>query len=231
MSVRLLLLDLDGTLLDTAPDMGAALNLLRGEHKLPPLPQERIRPHVSHGAPALLKLGFGLEPQDTRYAEMRARYLAIYQQHLAEETRLFNGMEAVLERFDKTRLPWGVVTNKPGWLTEPLLDAFGLRQRAACVVSGDSLARRKPHPEPLLHACTTCGVSVEESAYVGDAQRDVEAAHAAGMRAVVALYGYLGEDEMPTSWKAEHLIQHPSDLLTWLAAQETASPVAEDAGA
>lgn len=231
MSVSLLLLDLDGTLLDTAPDMGAALNLLRGEHKLPPLPQERIRPHVSHGAPALLKLGFGLEPQDTRYAEMRTRYLAIYREHLAEETRPFNGMEAVLDRLTKSRLPWGVVTNKPGWLTEPLLDAFGLRQRAACVVSGDSLARRKPHPEPLLHACTLCGVAVAESVYVGDAQRDVEAAHAAGMRAVVALYGYLGEDEMPTSWKADHMIQHPSDLLTWLAAQETQSAATEGAGA
>jgi phosphoglycolate phosphatase len=124
-----------------------------------------------------------------------------------------------------------VVTNKPGWLTEPLLDAFGLRQRAACVVSGDSLARRKPHPEPLLHACALCGVTAAESVYVGDAQRDVEAARAAGMRAVVALYGYLGEDEMPTSWKADHTIQHPSDLLTWLAAQEAKPAVTEGAGA
>jgi len=230
MSLKLILLDLDGTLLDTAPDMGAALNLLRAEHHLAPLPAERIRAHVSHGAPALLKLGFGLEPQDTRFAEMRTRYLAIYQQRLSAETRLFQGMQDVLQQLPQLGLRWGVVTNKPGWLTEPLLEAQGLRSQAACVVSGDSVARRKPSPDPLLHACAACGLTPAESVYVGDAQRDVEAAHAAGMPAVVALYGYLGEDEMPALWKADFMIQHPSDLLGWVKAMARA-PQPASAGA
>jgi 2-phosphoglycolate phosphatase len=217
MSIKLVLLDLDGTLLDTAPDLGAALNLLRAEHHLAPLPPERIRPHVSHGTPALLKLGFGLEPQDTRFSEMRSRYLAIYKERLNQETRLFHGMQEVLEKLEHSGVRWGVVTNKPGWLTEPLLQAQGLTARAACVVSGDSTPRRKPFPDPLLHACSLCQVAAVDGIYVGDAQHDVEAAHAAGMQAVVALYGYLGEDEMPALWKADYLIQHPSDLLTWLA--------------
>ena len=228
MSTKLLLFDLDGTLMDTAPDMGAALNALRAEHKLAPLSADRIRPHVSHGVPALLKLGFGMEPQDTRFAEMRARYLAIYQAGLAKDTRLFHGVEPLLTELVGSGYSWGIVTNKPGWLTEPLLEAFDLKSRAACVVSGDTTPRRKPHPEPLLHACTLCGVAPEASLYVGDAQRDVEAAHAAGMPAVVALYGYLGEDELPAAWKAEHMIMHPLELLDWLAgAPAKRAPAAE----
>jgi N-acetyl-D-muramate 6-phosphate phosphatase len=224
MSLKLVLFDLDGTLLDTAPDMGAALNVLRAEHKLPPLLQDRIRPHVSHGAPALLKLGFGIEIQDARFAEMRARYLAIYQDRLAVETRPFHGIEPVLEKLGQMGLPWGIVTNKPGWLTDPLLEALKLKTRAACVVSGDTIARRKPHPDPLLHAAMLCGVEVTASVYVGDAQRDVEAAHAAGMLAVVAMYGYLGEEERPDNWKADHMIMHPSDLLPWIATAPAPRP-------
>ncbi|HEY1992537.1 MAG TPA: phosphoglycolate phosphatase, partial [Gammaproteobacteria bacterium] len=217
MSVELLLLDLDGTLMDTAPDMGASLNLLRAEHNLPPLSQDRIRPQVSHGTPALLKLGFGIEPQDARFAEMRARYLAIYRQNLLQETRLFHGMAEVLDALEARKLPWGIVTNKPGSLTEPLLELAGLRKRVACVVSGDSIARRKPHPDPLLHAAALCKVAARACAYVGDAQRDVEAAHAAGMLAVVALYGYLGEEDRADVWKPDQMIKHPSELLGWLA--------------
>ena len=231
MSLKLVLFDLDGTLLDTAPDMGAALNVLRAEHKLPPLLQDRIRPHVSQGAPALLKLGFGIELQDARFAEMRARYLAIYQERLAMETRPFHGIEPVLEKLGQMGLPWGIVTNKPGWLTDPLLEALKLKTRAACVVSGDTIARRKPHPDPLLHAAMLCGVEASASVYVGDAKRDVEAAHAAGMLAVVAMYGYLGEEERPDNWKADHMIMHPSDLLPWIATAPAPRPVLAEAGA
>lgn len=230
MSRKLVLFDLDGTLMDTAPDMGAALNALRAEHRLPPLTTDRIRPHVSHGVPALLKLGFGMEPQDARYAEMRGRYLAIYQAGLANDTRLFHGAETLLEQLAAQKRTWGVVTNKPGWLTEPLLDAFKLRASAACVVSGDSTPRRKPHPDPLLLACKLCGIGPEESVYVGDARRDVESARAAGMAAVVALYGYLGEDEQPAAWKADHMIKHPMELLEWLDSQPAHRRV-EGAGA
>jgi N-acetyl-D-muramate 6-phosphate phosphatase len=195
MSLELVLFDLDGTLMDTAPDMGNALNILRAEHNLAPLSADRIRPQVSHGAMGLLKLGFGIEPQDARFAEMRARYLDIYEQHLVDDTHLFHGMDKVLDSLEKQGLTWGIVTNKPGWLTEPLLEARGLKARAACVVSGDTVARRKPHPDPLLHAAGLCNKRADRGIYVGDAQRDVESAHAAGMLAVVAMYGYLGDED------------------------------------
>jgi N-acetyl-D-muramate 6-phosphate phosphatase len=219
MSLELVLFDLDGTLMDTAPDMGNALNILRAEHNLAPLSADRIRPQVSHGAMGLLKLGFGIEPQDARFAEMRARYLDIYEQHLADDTHLFHGMDKVLDGLEKQGITWGIVTNKPGWLTEPLLEARGLKARAACVVSGDTVARRKPHPDPLLHAVGLCRKTVDQGLYVGDAQRDVESAHAAGMLAVVAMYGYLGDEDRPDVWKPDHMIMHPSELLTWIATQ------------
>lgn len=219
MSAELVLFDLDGTLMDTAPDMGASLNLLRAEHNLPPLSADRIRPQVSHGAMGLLKLGFGIEPQDARFSEMRTRYLDIYEKHLADETQLFHGMAAVLDGLEAQGITWGIVTNKPGWLTEPLLEARGLLKRASCVVSGDTVARRKPHPDPLLHAAGLCGKAADKGVYVGDAQRDVQSAHAASMLAVVALYGYLGEEDRPDVWKPDHMIKHPSELLNWIATE------------
>lgn len=226
-----MLFDLDGTLLDTAPDMGAALNDLRAEHNLPPLSADRIRPYVSHGAMGLLKLGFAIEPQDARFAGMRTRYLAIYEERLTRETRLFHGMDVLLDSLERQGLTWGIVTNKPGWLTEPLVEHLGLRQRAACVVSGDTIARRKPHPDPLLHAAGLCGLPVEQAVYVGDAERDVQSAHAAGMLAVVAMYGYLGEEDRPDNWKPDHMIMHPSELLAWLATQPAPRAARTQAGA
>ncbi|MGB9430173.1 MAG: HAD-IA family hydrolase [Gammaproteobacteria bacterium] len=214
--MQLILFDLDGTLLDTAPDLGAALNKQRAEHKLGPLLQERIRPVVSHGSPALLKLGFGIEPNDSRYAGMRARLLEIYRSNLNSGTQFFPGMVSVLRELGHRHLPWGIVTNKPGALTEPLLQAFGLQQRAACVVSGDTTPRRKPHPDQLLHACALTRCKPMHSLYVGDARRDVEAAHAAGMRALVATYGYIDVSEQPADWQADGLLEKPADLLTWL---------------
>ncbi len=214
--MSLILFDLDGTLLDTAPDLGTALNTQRAEHKLSPLPPERIRPIVSHGTPALLKLGFGIEPNDSRFAGMRVRLLEIYRGCLNQETQLFPGIEAVLLNIEQRGMRWGIVTNKPGALTEPLLQAFNLNERAACVVSGDTTPRRKPHPDQLLHACTLTGCSPANSIYVGDAQRDVEAAHAAGMRALVALYGYIDVSESPADWQADGLLRNPAELLPWL---------------
>ncbi|MDE2069832.1 MAG: phosphoglycolate phosphatase [Gammaproteobacteria bacterium] len=223
--MQLVLFDLDGTLLDTAPDLGAALNTLRAGHSLPPLPAERIRPLVSHGSPALLKLGFGIEPQDSRYAGMRAQLLDVYRTRLSRETRFFPGVESLLDKLEQRALRWGIVTNKPAALTQPLVEAFHLYTRAACVVSGDSTPRRKPHPDQLLHACALSGVEPQAAAYVGDAARDVAAAHSAGMRAVVALYGYIGEDEQPQNWQADGLLVAPADLLGWLNAQALIPPV------
>ncbi len=214
----LILFDLDGTLLDTAPDLGDALNMQRAEHKLAPVPQERIRPVVSHGSPALLKLGFGIEPNDSRYASMRIRLLEIYQGLLNRRTSIFPGIEQALLGIEERGLQWGIVTNKPGALTEPLLQMFKLHQRAACIVSGDTTPRRKPHPDQLLHACTLMGRSPVEGVYIGDAQRDVQAAHAAGMRALVALYGYIDKDERPFEWQADGMVSNPLEILPWLDA-------------
>lgn len=213
--IRGVLLDLDGTLLDTAPDMAAALNRLRAEHGAAPLPFGAIRPHVSHGAVALVRLGFPTATEE-EFARLRQRFLEVYAGDIANATRLFPGFETVLDVLEAHRLPWGVVTNKQTSLTGPLLAQMNLARRAACVVCGDTVARRKPHPAPLLHAALLLGLRPGECVYVGDAERDVQAAHAAGMRALIALFGYLGERDRPEDWQADALLSEPAELLTWL---------------
>jgi phosphoglycolate phosphatase len=210
-----LLLDLDGTLLDTAPDMGGALNRLRAESGLEPLPHEQIRPVVSHGAMRLVSLGFP-EASGAEFERLRLRFLELYSQNLAAQTRLFPGFEPVLDELERLRLPWGVVTNKPGWLTDPLIAALGLDRRAGCVVSGDTVAERKPHPLPLLHAAGLIGVEPARCVYVGDAERDIQAGRAAGMTTVVAAYGYISADDDPGSWGPEGIIDEPAQLLEWM---------------
>ena len=210
-----LLLDLDGTLLDTAPDMGGALNLLRAEHGLEPLPAATIRPVVSHGAMRLVALGFPGVAGD-EFEALRMRFLEIYAANLSAGTRLFPGFDAVLETLESRDLPWGIVTNKPGWLTAPLLAALGLERRAACVVSGDTVAERKPHPLPLLHAAEVVGVQPEHCVYVGDAERDIQAGRAAGMTTVVAAYGYISDEEDPRQWQPHGVVQAPDELLHWV---------------
>ncbi|TAK56538.1 MAG: HAD family hydrolase [Gammaproteobacteria bacterium] len=209
------LLDLDGTLLDTATDMAAALNQLRRDEGLEPLPFAAVRPQVSNGSAGLLELGFGqLEPGP--FELLRSRFLAHYRRGLAEQTRLFDGFDEVLTAIEAAGMRWGIVTNKPGWLTDPLLAALGLAARSSCTVSGDTLAERKPHPLPLLYAAACLGLPAERCVYVGDAERDVQAAHGAGMMALVAGYGYLGADDDPASWQPAAVLERPSDLLAWL---------------
>jgi phosphoglycolate phosphatase len=210
-----LLLDLDGTLLDTAPDMGGALNRLRVERGLVPLEPEVIRPVVSHGAARLVELGF--PGSSGPFAEqLRLRFLELYAANVADGTRLFAGFEAVLATVEARCLPWGVVTNKPAWLTGPLLAALGLDRRAACVVSGDTVAERKPHPLPLLHAARLIGVEAIHCIYVGDAERDVQAGRAAGMTTVVAAYGYLADGDDPRQWRPHGIVETPGELIAWL---------------
>lgn len=213
---ELILFDLDGTLADTAPDMAAALNGLRGEHDLEPLPFARIRPQVSHGSPALLRLGFGVERDDDAYAALRERFLALYEQALCRDTRLFAGVPELLAALTARGLRWGIVTNKPGWLSRPLLAQLGLESDCACLVTGDCLPRNKPHPDPLLEACRLAGCAPGAAAYLGDAERDIQAARAAGMPGLVALYGYLGPEEDPARWRAAALLERPGALLDWL---------------
>jgi 2-phosphoglycolate phosphatase len=214
--IRTVLFDLDGTLLDTAPDLAAALNALLLENRRDGLPFEAIRPVVSHGGIALIELGFGLEPADPDFDRLRRRLLEIYRENLARRTRPFPGMSELLERIEARGLNWGVVTNKPAWLTEPLLAELGLTERAVCVISGDTLDKRKPHPAPMLHACRLAGSKPSECVYVGDARRDIEAGRNAGMHTVIALFGYFQEQDDPHAWDADAMIKEPLDLLAWL---------------
>jgi 2-phosphoglycolate phosphatase len=213
--LRAILFDLDGTLLDTAPDMVAALNVLRGEHALPPLAYEAVRGAVSHGAVRIVKTGFPDADADP-FEALRLRYLDIYRGALALKTRLFPGMETVLDSLEARGLGAGIVTNKAGWLTEPLLAQLRLRPRFVCVVSGDTLPERKPHPRPLLHAAQLAGAAPRECIYVGDALGDVQAAHAANMSALIADYGYLLPGEDSKTWGGDAHLRQPLDLLEWL---------------
>jgi phosphoglycolate phosphatase len=213
--LRGVLLDLDGTLLDTAADMAEALNRLREAEGLERLPFERIRPLVSHGAPRLIRLAFG-EPESGRYESLRTRFLEYYREALAVHTRVFDGFDSVLRAVEGAGLRWGVVTNKPGWLAVPLMEALGLAPRCGCIVAGDTLAERKPHPLPLLHAAGLLGLDPRECVYVGDAERDVQAARNAGMIPLVAGFGYLDEGDDPSAWQAEAVFARPEELIDWL---------------
>ena len=215
--IQTVLFDLDGTLLDTAPDLANALNATLRLNGLPPLPYEQIRPVVSHGGQALIKLGFSLGPGHDDFEPLKKQLLDYYQAHIAEQTSLFPGMSDVLNSIEKLDLNWGVVTNKPAWLTEPLMDALDLTRRASTIVSGDTLNERKPHPAPLLYACKVTGSKPDTCLYVGDAQRDIEAGHNAGMPTLVAMFGYLMAEDKPETWGATALVQQPSDILNWIA--------------
>jgi phosphoglycolate phosphatase len=214
---RAVLFDLDGTLLDTAPDMVGALNALRQERQLAPLPFAAIRSTVSHGSARVVKAGFPDADPESQL-QLQQRFLEIYRGALSRETRLFPGMDAVLDELATLRIKTGIVTNKPAWLTDPLLADLSLRARFACVVSGDTVVERKPHPLPLLHAAALAEVHPGDCIYVGDAERDVQAAHRAAMPALVANYGYMRADENSADWGAEGYLNRPLDLLDWLKA-------------
>jgi len=211
-----ILFDLDGTLADTAPDLAYSLNTLLSETGATPLEFEKIRPHVSHGASALIRLGFNIEPGQPGFPKLLERFLEIYRTNITRGTRLFPGMEAILDAIEMNGMTWGVVTNKPAWLTDPLLFNLGLKQRSACIVSGDSTDNRKPHPGPLFFACEQIGVTLQPSLYVGDAERDIEAGNNAGMKTLVALFGYISDTEQPDTWQADGMIEHPKEILEWV---------------
>jgi phosphoglycolate phosphatase len=214
--IRTVLFDLDGTLADTAPDLAQALNTLLAEEGRARLPFERIRPVVSHGSTGLLSLGFAVGAQDPEFGRLRARLLAIYADNLCAHTRLFPGMAPLLEALERRGLNWGIVTNKPTALTEPLVAQLPVPFPPACIVSGDTTTNRKPHPEPMLLACTRAGSEPQSCLYVGDAERDIQAGRRAGMRTLVALFGYIGDNEEPRSWGADGLVQDPMEILNWL---------------
>lgn len=214
--INAVLFDLDGTFADTAPDLGYALNRQRAKHGLPALSIEVIRPEASNGARGLLRVGFGIVPEDAGYAAMREEFLQLYAENICRDTRLFPGIAELLAELDRRALPWGIVTNKPHRFTLPLLENLQMAHRAACIISGDTTAYSKPHPEPLLAASRAISIPPRECVYVGDDKRDVEACLAAGMHAVIAMYGYLGNGTDPQTWGADRLIEHPEDLLKYL---------------
>jgi 2-phosphoglycolate phosphatase len=217
MAIHTVLFDLDGTLLDTAPDLAFALNTVLIEQQREPLPLEQIRPWVSYGSMILIKKSFNLSDDDPVLESLQKRLLALYAAHIADQTCLFSGMEEVLETLEEKGIQWGVVTNKPAWLTDPLLQKLNLTNRSVCNISGDTLPQRKPDPAPLLYASQLAQSTPEHCIYVGDALRDIEAGQRAGMRTFVALYGYIDTQDTPTQWGATGMLQQPLDLLSWLS--------------
>jgi len=216
-AIKAVLFDLDGTLLDTANDLGSALNHLLQNYQLPPIPFKRIRPAAGAGCRGLLKLGMNIEPSDERYPALCEELLALYQQYVVKTTHFFPGIEKTLDFLEQNAIPWGIVTNKPALFTEQLVIHLKLNQRAACVISGDSLPTRKPHPEPILHACRILRQAPENCLYVGDSIVDVQACKAAGNPSLVALYGYIPPGENPRSWQADGYIEHGEDIIQWVS--------------
>jgi N-acetyl-D-muramate 6-phosphate phosphatase len=216
MVIKAVLFDLDGTFADTAPDLAAALNHTRARRSLLPLPLEVLRPQCSHGSRGLLKTGFGIEPGHPDYDTLRDIFLDYYASHICVQTRLFGDTAKLIASLEQRGIKWGIVTNKPHRYTVPLMQALGMASRAACLVSGDTCAHAKPHPEPMLKACELIGVTPAQCLYLGDDLRDMQAANASGMRGIIANYGYVGDDVSVENWQAHGSIDSPSDLLSYL---------------
>jgi phosphoglycolate phosphatase len=214
--VRAVLFDLDGTLADTAPDLGAALNHVRRAAGLGALPLGTIRPWVSQGGRGLIGGGFGLLHDDPALPNLLDALLARYAAAVCVHTRLFPGMDGVLDELEIRGLAWGIVTNKPSRFTLPLLEGLGLAGRIGSVVCGDTLAARKPDPAPVLLACTQLGVAPGCCVMVGDDRRDIAAARAAGARSLAVTYGYGTQGDPPENWSADGLLHTPAGLLHWL---------------
>ncbi len=214
--VKLVLLDLDGTLADTAPDLAAAANRMRVARGIEALPISELRPYVSHGARGMVGRAFNVTPADQRYQPLRQEFLREYEAALCVDSVLFPGMDETLRHLEQRGVKWGIVTNKLARFTLPLVRALSLSERAACAVSGDTTPHSKPHPAPLLHALAAAGVDAAAAMYVGDDRRDIEAGRAAAMRTVVASYGYLGKEVPYLDWGADEVIHSPPELLSLL---------------
>ena len=212
MPLRAVLFDLDGTLIDSAPDLAGACNEMRVERGLEPLPYAQLRRMVGSGARGMVGASFGLAPGDAGYESLRDEFLARYEARMTRETRVFDEMLPVLAWLARKPMPWGIVTNKATRFAAPLIASLGLDRRAETLICGDTVAHAKPHPAPLLEAARRLGLAPGECAYVGDDRRDVEAGRAAAMRTIVAAWGYLGAGDAPAAWGADHLIERPDEL-------------------
>jgi len=208
--------DLDGTLADTAPDLAAPIHQMRAERGLPPIAEEVLRPYTSRGARGLLACGLGIATTDPDYERLRLDFLGRYEQAMLERTRLFPGMEDVLESLESSGITWGVISNKAERYVRPILAGLGLLDRSVCAIGGDTTPFPKPHPAPLLEGARLASVDPVRCIYIGDDLRDIEAGHAARMLTVAAAYGYCGDAAPPHEWGAHHLIGHPGAFLKLL---------------
>ena len=210
------LLDLDGTLLDTAPDLANAVNFVLEKYGKPTQPLPVLRARVYGGSKTLLSHAFHLSEYSSKFEKIRDEFLQHYHEHLADETTLFPGMEDLLQYLETKKILWGVVTNKPTWLTVPLLSHFNLLKRAACVVCGDTLKTAKPDPAPLLHAAELLKKEPQQGIFLGDSEMDMQAAQSAGMLAVLAQYGYMPENKGYLKWPYQHAVKNPMELVSLL---------------
>ena len=208
--------DLDGTLVDTAPDLAYAINQVLTEYGKPEVPLERLRSVASDGSPGLIRLAFNITPDMTAYDAIQKRFIELYQTHITRESTLFDGMQDVLVKLEEMDMKWGVITNKPEFLTTPLMAALSLDDRAVSIVSADTTPHSKPHPAPMLYACAQANVQPERCLYIGDAKRDIEAGNNTEMTTLIAAYGYIKDTDSPEDWQADGIIEHPRDILNWL---------------
>lgn len=215
-AIDAVLFDLDGTVVDSAPDMARALNVLRANADLPPLDVTIVRPHVTRGARGMLQVGFGLTPDAPQFDDLREQFYQLYEADLAGVSAVFPGMETVLNSLAQQHIRCGVVTNKAARLALPLMGALGLDKRMDCIVCGDTTPHTKPHPAPLLHAATLIGIPPNRCLYVGDDLRDIQAAQACNMVSVAVRYGYGSAESDPASWLPNHCIDSPEDLIALL---------------
>jgi phosphoglycolate phosphatase len=215
-SLSCILFDLDGTLADTAPDLIAALNRSIQKYHFSAVEYQHIKPFISHGAVAMIKQCLPDCDDEALQAEILKLMLEDYQQNISQHTQLYQGMEALLNDIENRGLKWGVVTNKRQRFTQPLMAALDLTNRAACIISGDTTNKSKPHPEPMLAACRDAEVKPEQCIYIGDAAHDIEAGKAAGMKTMAATWGYLKSEDMPEQWGADFLIHSPDEILVFL---------------
>jgi 2-phosphoglycolate phosphatase len=214
--IKAILFDLDGTFADTAPDLAAALNHTRATRHLPPLPIELLRPQASHGSRGLLKVGFDIEPEHPDYDKLRDIFLDYYAKNICVHTQLFGDTAKLIDTLEQRGIKWGIVTNKPHRFTVPLMQALGMASRPVCLISGDTCTHAKPHPEPMLKACEIIGISPAQCLYLGDDLRDMQAANAAGMRGIIANYGYVSADASVENWNAHGSINKPTELLDFI---------------
>lgn len=212
MRLQAVLFDMDGTLLDTAPDFIAIIQAMRQDQGLAPADEARLRGVISGGAKAMILAGFGVDPLGAELEPLRLEFLERYQTQCAVHTRLFDGMAEILRDLDAARLRWGVVTNKPVRFAEPIMQRLGLAERSACLVCPDHVTHSKPDPEMVVLACRQLAVDPQTALFIGDDLRDIESGRAAGSKTVAARYGYIHPDDHPEHWGADAIIDHPLEL-------------------